>query len=397
MNFREYISYIIIFLLIIISGSAVGGAYYYELLAILSLLIVSYIFITGSIISMSKSSFWMLVILVFILFVSMVGSNSVVDFNSYLHIVVKLIIGLIVANSISLKTFIRQYISIILVIATLSLIVHTLIQFSVVDVTQFPVLKSESSNYYNLLLYVARTGEYSGMLKNFGIFREGGVYQFYLILGLILQFILYEYKNKIIIIILSLTILSTGSTAGVIIWTILVSVSIIIRKKSNPAIIFPIVVGLLIAYLSTTQYFYESVTKKLTEENYSYYVRINGSKIDLDIAKSFPIFGAGISKYSAEIGNRSYYQYGLFMGNSPNSFTSLSASLGVPFVFIVTICFFSTIFNKAIGISWLYKASTVLIFVLSFATQNLLIAPFSLTLLFYGMNSSSMQRIYLKF
>ena len=211
----------------------------------------------------------------------------------------------------------------------------------------------------------------------------------YLNLALIIQLWVRKNINLFSIVILIATILSTGSTVGAIVLYIVVSTFIVSRKKiSTGIVITQVFLAIVIVLITVNDFYSRIIANKFSEDNYSFYVRIESAKTEMEIIKSFPLFGAGISRYTNEMSIRTYRKYGIVMGNSPNSFSSLSAMMGIPFVVILTFYYFSMFLGKNSNIPTIFRLSGALVALLVFSTQAMMLYPFWLSLTFLGISSN---------
>lgn len=179
-------------------------------------------------------------IIVFIL-TTMITSNDI-DLLSYMNIIVRFIVAYIFAKTIDYESFSKVYVNILVFLSIVSLILWGTYQLYPQIVNKFsmiynPGFKDDFRVYVNVMFiysYIVPFGYGTGSVipfgRNNGIFWEPGAYQFYLGLALILLFEKYGESKyvEIILIIFSITLLSTGSSTGII---TLIVIWFVYRKK----------------------------------------------------------------------------------------------------------------------------------------------------------------------
>ncbi|OYP46500.1 O-antigen ligase family protein, partial [Prevotella sp. P4-119] len=163
------------------------------------------------------------------------------------------------------------YTDILFVLATCSLVFHVLniIYPSLLDV--FPIHYNEGGYPFRFcILSVTTTPEFS-LIRNWGIFREPGVYIFYLNLGLVFELFSDRINFKKVICFL-IAIVTTLSTAGFIVAAGVISSFLIFSKHANRKQRWTFFTIILIGtiYVVTSGYFdsiYGMVFGKLFYEN----------------------------------------------------------------------------------------------------------------------------------
>lgn len=154
--------------------------------------------------------------------------------------------------------------------------------------------------------------------RNFGIFREPGVYQFFLILALYLNHYQVQWKNQkamwIVSGILTLTIITTFATGGIVelglFWIVLFFDKKLYRKKW----VWGVVLGLLAAFAALAAYcisrqnglyweVYDMLIGKFTYQEESLGDRVGSVLVNLEAFFRNPLFGQKISSVLYAIEN----------------------------------------------------------------------------------------------
>lgn len=134
-----------------------------------------------------------------------------------IFIIILIFTGLFFSTLYSFDTLIKCYDDVLLTISVISLIFFGIECFAPQLLHIFPQIKNVGGyKFYNAILYMAPVENQTRVNQNYGIFREPGVYQMYLILGILFQ--LYKKNGFQIkrIVIYIVTLLTTLSTTGYI-------------------------------------------------------------------------------------------------------------------------------------------------------------------------------------
>jgi len=167
-----------------------------------------------------------------------------------------------------------------------------------------PLLSTWDQNvfYENYIFYVKPImGTFgsivqTGLIKNSGIFGEGGVYQYYLNLSLIINLYFlkrpfFSFSNWIFV----FTILSTFSTLGYIIMIIVLAYTAI-GKSYEPNIYWKMII--ILPFLLFLSFSTVIVDKIFNQESQDYLVstqrRMLDATIDLQIIRDKPLLGIGL-------------------------------------------------------------------------------------------------------
>lgn len=264
------------------------------------------------------------------------------------------------------------------------------ISINLIDISTFKNVAN--TEFYNFIFSFVVTKE--GYFRNFSIFREPGVFQFFIIVALYLNNYIIDYKktsykylnNSILFI----TMLSTFSTNGVI-ELFLFCIFIFFDKKlyKNRKIILSMIMILIVLFavlfkvmgakgdLYWTLY---SQFNKLLYLNESMLPRLNSIAVDLNIFIHNPILGADISEVMYAV------------NHNTSSTLILFAILG----------FFGGCFNMVswLAVLWNKKRNIILnlliiiIFFMAFNTQNLVTNIFFWTMPVYGIINKLNSAVY---
>lgn len=195
------------------------------------------------------------------------------------------------------------------------------------------------------------------ILRNGGIFREPGMFMVYICLAFLFDFIVNKRIQIYRIILYFVAILSTLSTAGVIIFAVLYFIYTISEGQTKGSRfvsigIFVVALALFISEGELLEDIFEKIGRG--EDSSSTIGRISSITIPLEILKEHPLFGIGVENYFdeyARIGT-SIYHRDFGKGLSTNTILNAGGVYGF-WLTLVIICGFYTfakrLFNKKSG------------------------------------------------
>lgn len=228
----------------------------------------------------------------------------------YLSVLLCVMIGIFLSYFVSLKDAAKYYVLFLTVLAVWSVlaayILRRLPDNGIVSVPIF--FTSRKVEFYNFgLSYVAR---FYVKNRNFGIFREPGVYQFFIMLALFLNNYTVQWKKQsamwVINVILAVTMLTTLATGGVAELGLFVILVFFEKKlyKNKMAIITAVIVvvgmvaGLAVICMQKGELYWElygMVIAKIFGGEASSTDRLNALLVDLAYFRSNPLLGEQIA------------------------------------------------------------------------------------------------------
>lgn len=227
----------------------------------------------------------------------------------YISILVCILIPIFISLFKSHNEVALIYVRILLVLSVYSLFalfaLKYLADLKIITVSEFT--NSVDRPFYNFgLAYVTAWKDYT---RNFGVFREPGVYQFFLILAIYLNNWKIEWnepwKNWVVNMVLAITVLTTQSTNGVVELALLVGIMFFDKKwYKNKVICFAFIsivfaiICVIVYSLLDKCYLYDYIRVvfgKLFSSTNSKIARIESIVVDTKFFLSNPIFGEKIS------------------------------------------------------------------------------------------------------
>ncbi len=230
------------------------------------------------------------------------------DFQMYIiSIIFYILTALLFIHIYTFEGFFSKYSNIITFLAAYSIIICYIIRPIIFEIGTNSNLIGVITNSAELSFFDLGLGfivSKSYYLRNFGIFREPGIYQFFLLIALFYELLFrkyrYRYFNAIVV---ALAILSTFSPPGILVMGIVIILHIIklkrleqINKNHIIVITATIVVGTIIffyLYFNNSN-FYDVVTqsiKKLFTHNDSSSTRIQSLTRNIGLFFNSPIWG----------------------------------------------------------------------------------------------------------
>lgn len=326
-------------------------------------------------------SFYVVLIMSVCVIMSMVWNK---DFSAGMILkIITIISGYLIIKVYGVEEFGILFVKLLKYLAIFSLITYFCGIFLFPLVQNFPTIVLENSigltqKSANLgLSFVTYSSELR--LRNYGLFREPGVYQAFLNIAIIFElFINKNNKNKgKSIIILSLTVLSTLSTSGIICWILIMLCyySYIDIKNNKGKLYILLIVILIIIFILFFPNVYEMLFSKFNNGATSMYSRMNSIFSNMYVFSQNIIFGVGMTRLDGllqvYLNNLSLLRY---MHNTNTLLTEFS-SYGL----IFGIIYFSSILEFVNSI--LYKSNQRLLMALAILVL-LFSENFDTTLLF---------------
>lgn len=383
---------IMVYVLIIALFYVTGGAFSYTnfQLQLIAFLVISaiYAIAKGYTRRITNNALGALIFMsLFALIVPILNSDSV---TSYVGVIIQLLIGLFVAASIDPAIFRKVYVKVIVYFATASLAFFLIGMIAPNVAFVFPHIEGEASvDYYNAFIYVFMQPKgYSHFLlttRNAGICWEPGCYQAFLNIALL--FLLDGWKYREIepsikqLLVLIITIITTGSTTGLILLAIILFAYRNvwgIRNKNGILIPIVILVAILIMLFRTSIGidFMQKITREITAsgDEQNFFNRISLKYLALYFRDGIWFFGMSFRRLI-----EFQQQYRSELGGIWNSIIQSLLCLGTPFTIMHLIGYYKG--------SKVMTHSKILLFIVMIAcasAETLFWRVFFNTIAFYG-------------
>lgn len=246
--------------------------------------------------------------------------------------VIQLSLAFLLVMFINRDDFERALYNCVLVLCSFSLFSYVLTYFFPSIIRVFPTVENTANLTFHFLglSVVPNTYLSSSIVRNFGIFREPGVFVCFIGIAYALG-----KKNNLIslfaIIVFSLTLITTLSTTGYVVLLLLFLTFIIEKKSLSLFFLSIILVGLFVLILKLNTNLLDidgPVFAKFLWHTSSYNARFGSISQNIELIKLHPIFGAGweeskaffLSSYLSTHNTNTYLFffscYGFFVGTA---------------------------------------------------------------------------------
>ncbi|WP_100401589.1 O-antigen ligase family protein [Bacillus sp. FJAT-42315] len=312
----SFISMLLVFILIFYSNESMPYLFYsgpgeiiYYLFCITGVYFLYHMIFQGQRLNVG-STFWV-IILIISLFSTMLANQ---DFSGgFGQIILAIVIGYMFSHILTVTQFVGSYVKVITLLATYSLLVTYTFKPLIFHLPAFiaPVITNEAGISFIDMRFAVVLNQLD-YLRNFGIFREPGVYQCFLNFALIFELFFKKTKISVFtVMILCLSIVTTFSTPGYITAMIVLGVYFFETKdresqiaqanKKKIAWFVSILAasGFIFYFMSDNfSYMFTNTVEKLTEKESSYQGRMVAILANFSFWLEHPIFGGGINAFS---------------------------------------------------------------------------------------------------
>lgn len=262
----------------------------------------------------------------------------------------------------------------------------------------FPIFyNSANVGFYNLLIcMIPVTGE---TIRNYSIFREPGVYQMFLMLGLI--FHTYYGENfkiyKLIIYLIALVL--TYSTTGYFVLIIYMVLYLVKRNhtfsqsKKKYVALFLMIAGVIFLSLKTDLLSSEGVVfdKLDNMKRETTIARFASVSVNIDMWLEKPIFGNGLISVEERFPQLCLLRYGFASPHNTNTLFNELATYGLLYTLIFTIGFIKL--TKRFSERKIEQVMIGLIFLVLLFGEKLTFSPIIYILMFYGLSNKNSFRV----
>lgn len=229
----------------------------------------------------------------------------------YFSILIYLLFAVFLCYFVSMKDTAKYYVMILCALSVYAILATYVLRLlpdsGILNVHTFS--NDKGRDYYNFgLAFVSITQVKE---RNFGIFREPGVYQYFLLLGLFLTNYTVEWKRSrdmwLANLILAVTMVTTMATGGVVCLGLLVIVVFFDKKMYRDKRVLWTAIGLAaalvlvlaVSFATRNKIYwlvYNTLFEKFVNRSDSVTERTEAILVDVQIFLRHPIFGAGLSE-----------------------------------------------------------------------------------------------------
>lgn len=250
---------------------------------------------------------------------------------------------------------------------------------------------SVGTEFYNCILFFVPKS--SALFRNYGLFREPGVFQMFVILALMMQFGVVKTADAKKILVYIATVLTTLSTTGFFALGIIFLIMLFKRRvqnvKSFQLVLCVSAIVLVIAAVVSPDFINQAIVKvfgKLANTSrYTTIARMGSVFINLRIWMDNFWLGAGLTQLSDLFPAYCMQMYGHALVHNTNTLLIQFASHGVFYGFFW--CYGYWRLAKRLGENIFEILMYCGIFVIIFIGENLTFSAITYILLFYGVNT----------
>lgn len=318
--------------------------------------------------------------------------SSFINNDVRMGLLYKMVIILFAAmfsKHISLKLFAYKYCKVISFLAFVS-IIGTVLAMIVPSFYSFaPKITNTAGNVFNNL-YVYVVSLDFGSIRNYGIYREPGVYQMYLVLALFFElFIVESYSIKRIACYI-VALLLTFSTTGFISLFLILILFQISGEKNRISVKQKRIFGCFVFVVSLYLVFYTDMLssegvvfgKLSNEDDHSSIARMSSITSNIEIWLNNPLFGAGLQSVADQFPLLTLQRYGFPSTHNTNTFLCELATFGIFYFILFVMGIYK--FCKNVTHTSVEKILLILIMCVLSVGEKLTFSPFFYIIIFYG-------------
>ena len=382
--------YLLVFLMILISddsfwfgtfGSSVLLAVKYVFVAFLPVVL----YVKGF--SRGTKKFVPQILFMFLLFCATAVFSGSSIIGGPLMLICTIVAAIFIAHNVSLRRFANCFSDIVLLIIVLSLALWGLVMFGVLSINTIENVAGHAVKTCGFCIFFGDS--FGIILRNAAFFREPGCFMVFIVIAFLLEITTKEKISIWRIAIYLLGMISTVSTAGIIIIAIEYMFYLNKQKASIKTIFLPLILIIVCTYfLMLSEEMLGNLFAKLqsgTDSN-STLGRISSITIPYQIILHNPLFGVGAEGFKPEYikyGQMIYNQYINPEGLSTNTIFNAGAVYGLWFFVLLIVNLYrlskSLARNKFFG-SWLILA----ILLMTFSNESMFYSISFYLLVFYG-------------
>lgn len=336
------------------------------------------------------------VILVVAQALSSVVNSGISTIFSVMAKTVTIILCYLICNCFDFDSYIDKFEKCVFVVAVFSLIVYVLCFVAFDFISLFPVISNSSGfPFYNLGLSVVPQNFLSSNYRNYGLFREPGVYQMYLAIALYIQLFIKTRPQIFRTIIYVAAVVTTLSTTGFVAILFLLAAFLFQRVRTETGespkhLKIKVVITIMILALAVFIYFdifdiSTRVFNKLLSDNSEQLDIARKASIvsNLIIWLNNPLFGAGEAALPSLFIGTTLSHFGRYAVDNTNTLLFMFACYG--FAFGALFMAGTIGFSSRIGRSRYGRYIFFILIVLLYIGQNLKSSLLPYTFVMYGM------------
>lgn len=293
---------------------------------------------------------WFLFMMALLLMCSLIINA---DFrNGYFVLILILSISFLLLKVASFNAIMDVFFNVMTFISFYSLVVFAITKIDSSWLSSFPIIKNIADNEFYFVLFTNVPLNHGGLLRNYGPFREPGVFQMFIIIALIYGLFIKKQKSLPKIMANFLAIITTFSTTGYIVAGIVVLALLFDFEKENRKVKYTTILVLfcIILYMALfTDLLYRedygSVFGKLwNRDSLSFNARWGSVILNLRMFKQAPFFGKGITYVDTNFPLWAFEEFEYYINDNTNTLLIQLSMFGILYVLMYLIGFVITVF-----------------------------------------------------
>lgn len=260
--------------------------------------------------------------------------------NGYAYLAFLICVSIVLTRYINFAEFVFYFDKFMFFISCISLITFLIYFLNPTFLSFLPTVTNTANMNFHTVIF-SNLIDYTGPLRNFGAFREPGVYQLFLILALLFQIFCFKQVNIRHFIIYCIAILTTFSTTGyfalflvIICYATMIS-NMTFKQKSMLLLFMILFFGVISIMLFNDDIFNLVFGKLFMSNSLSYTARMGGIFANLSMWEESPFFGSGLTIVGEQFSAQTFYSLGMGSQDNTNTYLFFLATFG---------CFFTAIF-----------------------------------------------------
>lgn len=348
------------------------------------LFVISFIFLFLSKDKINKKAY--LIVLPFAFTFLLQSFYYQIPYYFFITLIIRLL-GIYFALKFIGEDFVKVFVNLIKTISLISLffyamqyipaVYNAMLSFSklFVNLASDPSIVVDRPNFIIYCIQQNKGADYGSFFRNSGPFWEPGLYAVFLNLALFVNLLKYKNIFSKVNVLFIISIISTLSTTGLIVFFLIVLYYVLLIAKTNPILKFGIIgfFVLFIPTISSLPFMKDKIVDQFAQSDVSY-SRFGAAVVHYNIVKDYPISGFPFSekayaKYANSISPNGvteiFVRYGVIAGFLYyiflyNACKSIMFSIGYPrkgfFLFFITLVllFSQTIGNRPIFLMLLF-------------------------------------------
>jgi hypothetical protein len=312
------------------------------------------------------------------------------DFKGgYAYKIILILLVTLFASKIRFEEFVVHYDNIMYILTITSLIGFMILVIAPNVLKILPIIYNTNNvGYYNALVTVLKSSNDNIISRNYGIFREPGIFQEFLIIALIFQLFAIKKMNIVRSVLYILALITTFSTtaylalAGVLVAFFLSKSKD--RKESKGSIVILCFLLLTYALVFTDLLSIDGpiFAKFSAQGSGSVIARFASFRVNIILCLRSPLVGVGLFKVENAFRELTYQLYGMYSDDNTNCILLAFAAHGIIFGLYCVAGIYKYIRN--ITGSRITRVALFAVMMLLFASQNMSYSFIFYSIITYG-------------